>query len=189
MTTRLNYRIRNALNKLVREVVTSPETEAAAEAAYETARPLVVDVLTSRWPAVDMECLKRYGFARRSNEGYYLDLTSDVGFTQFKFKCDDSEAPYVPDNSEPTGCSGEVYAAVRAWRDANDIHRTALEALQNNYFALINGATTLEEVEAVWPGADAVRRTVRGVPAVQGVGEEIIRRVMEDVRKRAEAAK
>jgi hypothetical protein len=130
-----------------------------------------------------MDVLRKHKVAQRDN-CIRLTLTAG-GVVEFKFS--DADAPWTP----ASGCNKRIYAvderttdAVEDWLAAADAFKKAMEQKRDDYRALIDGSTYLEEIESVWPGASVIRqRIVLNLPAT--LTEDAVARIRADHAKAA----
>jgi len=180
---RLTQEHRRWLRNLAQQSLKSPAEQAAEDAAYAVASPLVRKLVEDKYPPKDMKLLAKYEAARRDSR-IRLNLTAG-GVTQFNFRTDE-EAPMRPNRN---GCSWHIYqadeaatAAVLAHAEAVDARQAAFTRKFDDYRALIFYSRKLEEVEAVWPAASALRATLgRTLPVT--LSEEVAARIRADVQQ------
>jgi hypothetical protein len=185
MKLRLNQSSRDALRRLARSVVAAPKETEALEAAYEKAAGLVRRCVETAYPPKDMRVCARYE-AAKIDDCIKLSLTAG-GVEQFQFKTD--TGPLVV---KPT-YTGKIYQAdvdttdaVTDWVLARDAHKKAVDEKIADYHALIQSAATFEAVAEVWPEADQLRGQFGG-QAIAVISPEIIGRIREDVKSRAQS--
>jgi len=183
----LNAELRNLLKRFAFENVKSPKEQAAFDAAYAKAKPLVIDTVTAKYPAKDMKVLDKYGAAvheKRVAYGGYYDNESTFYFLDK----DAQSAPLVPrhvtHNHISYGWTKEVRAALDAYVLARQALNKALDEKKADYTRLIEGSRTFNEVVAVWPAAEQLRPKI--VPAtveqraLAVLSEEAIARIKAD---------
>jgi len=178
---RLTENHRRWLRLLARNTVKVPDKQAAYDAAYAAAAPLVRKLVEKRYPPEDMKLLAKYDVA--GPDCCIRVILTAGGVEQFEFRTDE-ESPWRPDRA---GCRSHLYqaddvttAAVQAYVAAMDALREATDAKLRDYNSLIGHSKKLEEVEAVWPAATALRATLdRTLPVT--LSEDVIARIRADV--------
>lgn len=191
MKTRLNQRGRQALYRLAREVVSCPDNQAVADAAYLHAKNLVTNMIISRFPPIDMLILKRYDVTQE-NETIYISNLRGVAKKNnmgcWCFQADD-KPPLTP-----YSCS-IVYEADDDTRDAVEASIHADEALEDaiktkltDYNALIEASVTFEQVLEVWPEAEKARASCGASQITVPLDDMVIGRIRADVATRQIAA-
>lgn len=187
MANLLRERHRTALQDLIKKVVTCPKEDAAIIEAYAKAAPLVRACVEVEYPVKDMKILKRYDVAEQK-DSIGLRLTSG-GDTKFKFE--DGTGPLVPDHRY-----GKMFLAdeattdaVHDWEAATRKRQEVFEKKRSDYLALVGSARTLEEVEAVWDEAAAIRPMFeKNQTALSVLTPEVIKRIKADVKARQVSA-
>lgn len=181
-TTKLLQSHREFLHQLAKEQVKCPAEEMADKAAYAKAAPLIRKIVEAKYPPKDMKLLKKYDVAT-GDKCIRLQLTAG-GVEQFCFRDNDkTEWPLRPTGYD---CGNHIYAADEKASEAVGAHLLAAGAFKkataaklSDYGALINHSTTLEQIEAVWPAASALRvRLNRAVPVI--LSDEVIARIKAD---------
>lgn len=152
----LNKEMRDALALFATDNVKCPKEEAALDAAYEKAKPLVLDAVVKVYPPADMKVLAKYGAAiSKTVIGFGGNYDHD---SEFRFRTE-AEAPLVPRYNH--NIRVEFTKDARKTLDAYVLARQALgKALtekRRDYYQLIKGSRTFNEVVAVWPAAEALR--------------------------------
>jgi hypothetical protein len=189
-TTKLLQSHRDFLHSLAKEQVKCPAEEMADKAAYAKAAPMVRKIVETKYPPKDMKLLRKYQVAS-GDKCVRLQLTAG-GVEEFCFRdTDKAEWPLRPSGY---GCISHIYAADEKASEAVGAHLLAVGAFKKamaaklaDYGALINHSTTLEQVEAVWPAAAALRpRLNRAVPVI--LSDEVIARIKADAAPLKKAA-
>jgi len=181
----LNKSDRKLLFTFAKSNITCPAEQAAFDAAYDTAKPFVIDAVHKRFPPADMAIMAKYGATREDpciGFGGFYDPDS-----VFRFKPGEA-LPLVP---RTTGCgelrydwSKEALAALNAYVLARQAHRKALDSKIEDYRRLIIGSRTFNDVAAVWPAVEALRtKLIPKTPeqrALAVLSEETIARIKAD---------
>ena len=178
---------REFLSGFAKESVKCAAEEAADAKAYAKAAPLARKALQTKYPVKDMKVLQKYGVAK-GDRCIRLQLTAG-GVVEFKFRGDD--LPLRPNGYD---CGRHIYAtdeaatqAISASLDAEAAFKKAMADKLRDYGALIAHSTTLEQIEAVWPAASALRpRLARSVPVI--LSDDVIARIKADASTMARAA-
>lgn len=184
---RLNDGYRCFLSDLAKQVAKCPAEEKAENDAYKPAAKAVHAIVVARYPVKDMAVLQRYQ-AAEPDTCIRLQLAAG-GVHEFKFR-DGDAIPLAPGGR----CYSRMYQAdadatkiIEIYNRAHDAHKKARKSKLADYEALIKGATTLEEVEEVWPEASALRsRAGRALPMV--LSDEVIARIKADAAARLRQA-
>lgn len=180
---RLNEGDRSFLYGLAKERVACPAEEAADKAAYAKAEAVVRKIVETKYPPKDMKLLVKYEVAA-PDRCIRLQLAAG-GVVEFTFP-DEKAAPLTP-GRRGYGCSSRMYLAdeaatpiIAASLQAKDALKKARGRKLEDYKALIWASTSLEQVEAVWPAAAALRpRKGRALPVV--LSDEVIARIKADI--------
>lgn len=185
---RLNNDYRLFLRRLATKNVTCAAEAAADEAAYKAAEKIVRAMVVDRFPAKDMKVLQRYNVASRDT-CFRIQLAAG-GVVQFEFRgATDDVGIWVPDAT----CSSRLYIAdeaqttiIQSSLDAESAVEDARKRKLEDYCALIEASSTLEQIEEVWPEASALREYAgRTLPAV--LSDDVIARIKADVALRSAA--
>lgn len=182
----LNKNDREALLNFASGNIACPTEEAAMNAAYDLAKPLLLTTVHTRFPPNDMAVLERYGAARR-DDCVRFGGSYDTEST-FYFRKGDTDVPLVPRQS---GCSQLYYewnkearAALNAYVLARQAFEKARKSKLEDYRRLIVGSRTFNDVVAVWPAAEALRaKLIPKTPqqrALAVLSEEAIARIKAD---------
>lgn len=186
---RMNEDHRNFLYQLAQERAKCPTEERADNSAYLRAVPGVRKIIEAAYPPKDMRLLAKYECARPKT-CVKLQLTAG-GIVEFKFRHDDDK-PLMPDRYEDRGrifsAGATESRAVSESLSAAAAFRKALDKKHGDYKALIWAASSLEQIEKVWPlGAAEVRkRAGRSLPVI--LSDEVIARIRADVSSHKIAA-
>jgi hypothetical protein len=188
MSIRMNDAHRSFLFSLAGQNVKCPAEEKAEAAAYDKASPLVRKIVEEKFPPKDMRLLVKYDCAA-PDSCIKLQLTAG-GITQFNFR-DVKDAPLLPNGYE---CRSRIFASDATVSAAVGAHELACGALKkarakimDDYRALIWSTPTLEQIEAVWPEAKALRERLNKTLPVR-LSQDVINRIRADVATRAKAA-
>jgi hypothetical protein len=179
---RLNDTSRRMLRALASDTVSCPEEEAALAAAYAAAEPLVRKMVKEKYPPRDMEVLHKYGAAEQ-DDCIKMQLHAG-GVTQFNFTKD--TGPLVVERTTSGAiylASPDVTDAVLAWEAATAALKKAKTDKLNDYYALVNSVSTMEDVEEIWPDAASVRPRL-GSHALTLLSQETIARLKADIASR-----
>ena len=155
---RLSQKDREALMQFARETVTSPETEARANEAYEAAATAVIAHVDDKFPPRDMQVLKRYRVAAQDlciNGGEWISER------RFEFRKDDPRVPILPKYSFDRRTfvwSREEENLLDQYHYTMAAHKEAIDNKLCHYRALIIGAKSFEDITAVWPAAAKLQR-------------------------------
>lgn len=188
---RMNDQYRQFLYDLAKTTVVCATEGKADKSAYDKAAPLVRKLVEDRYPPKDMKLLLKYEQARQDS-CIRLQLTAG-GVVEFKFRDDDKNHPLTP-GQRHYGCGNRMYAAdeaastaINASILAADAYKKAMSKKLDDYKALIWTSATLDQIEAVWPPASALRdRVGRSLPVV--LSDEVIARIKADVSLTKRAA-
>lgn len=179
----LNKDMRTALAEFAKDNVKCPKEEAAFDAAYAKAKPLVIEAVTKRFPAADMVVMDKYGAAVPKTYVRFGGKYDDD--STFRFRTD-AEAPLTPryNHSEHFEWSKDALKALQAYVLARQAFQKARDEKLRDYQQLVVGSRTFNEVAAVWPAVEALR--VKLIPvtveqrALAVLSEEAIARIRKD---------
>lgn len=150
---------RDALYAFANKNIKCADEEAAFEAAYKAAKPIVLAAVHARFPVKDMKVVSKYGAAQPDKCIQYGGHDE-----QFVFKDDDKSIPLVPRYG---GCSSRSYdwskedrAVLQTYGSTKLTLQKALEAKRADYKRLVLGARKFSDVVAVWPAAEAMRARI-----------------------------
>ncbi len=154
----LNKSDRETLFNFAKANISCPPEKAALDAAYDKAKPYVLEAVQKRFPPADMAIMQKYGATREDpciRFGGYYNADS-----VFHFNTGEA-VPLVPRN---TGCSelhyewsSDALNALNSYVLARHAHRKALDQKIEDYRRLIVGSRTFNDVVAVWPAAESLR--------------------------------
>lgn len=191
MTTknkRLSEDNRASLIRLARKLVRETHPSEELDAAYEGAADAIHAIVTAKYPPKDMAVLLKYDAAApdcciRYSTGHY-----DVN--QFDFRADDKRIPTVPSrycNRVPFLVEGAAVEAMRAYEAAKKAYDQGIAQRENDYRALIQNATSFNQVVDVWPEAERLRENICGrATALSVLSEDVIERLKRDAAIRVE---
>lgn len=186
MSIRMNDALRSRLQDEVIRLVHLPDIGRKEMDAYNIAAPLVRICVQAKYPPKDMLVCEKYGVAT-IDDCIHLQLTQG-GVQAFKFVA--GTGPLVVKKTY----QGQIYLAdqvttlaVLDWIAVHEEHDEKLRALRNDYYALIKGARTLEEIVEIWPEIVTVERYARSY-ALTVLSQDVINRIKADVARRSEQA-
>lgn len=190
MSIRLTIEIRHALNSMVREKITYPAFDDAEEKAREALFEAITNSIEREFPQKDMKVLAKYDCAEKFN-GWHCVMLFDSRRVDMRSSYSNDPVLPVPFKStllvrhRPViRLNADETAVYDKWATARVQQTTQQEKGWADYYALIKGSTTLEQVEKVWPAAAAVRTKInRSLPVI--VLDDVIKRIAADQKKRA----
>lgn len=181
----LNTAMRNRLLAYAKDTIKCPKEEEALDAAYNRAKPYVIEAVRKTFPVKDMKVLEKYGLA-------YPDQCIRFGGRYnhdevFNFRTE-KEAPHRP---RYTSCSEHQYEwsaearkALITYVLARQAHAKAMQQKEKDYKRLIVGSRTFGDVVSVWSAAEKLRSTL--IPATSEqralavLSEDAIARIKAD---------
>lgn len=180
---RLLQWMRDRLSAHAEKVVIPAAEKKTLDAAYAKAAPLVTATVAKKYPPSDMKVLRKYS-AGSQHDSIKLQFPSGV-VTEFKFEKD--EGPYTARASYDDRiflADAPTTAAVEKWEAARDAYVTERKKRMTAYRALIDGASTVEDIVDVWPEVKGILPA--GSPPIP-LGPEQIALVKADLRERKAA--
>lgn len=182
----LNKGDRDQLIIFANKNIKCPAEQAALDAAYDAAKPFVLNTVHLRFPPKDMKVLDRYGAARRDeciSFGGFYDTDS-----VFRFRANDADIPLVPRQNScrelSYDWSKEAREALNAYVLAKQAHKKAVDQKIEDYRKLIVGSRMFSDVVSVWPAAEALRERLMPKTVEQRalavLSEEAIARIRAD---------
>lgn len=178
--------MRDKLKRHIDEAIKPAKELAAKIAAYDVAAPLVLAAVNAKYPQRDMRICKKYDAA----------LIDDCIKVQYpngsveEFKFAPESGPLVPRTGRY--CNSRIFLADDATAAAVEVNATAVKALveetarrRKAYNAMIDAASTMEDLSVVWPEAAAL---IPSDNAVVALGPAEIALVKADMAERAVAA-
>ena len=193
MKTRMTKGLRITLKGIVVKEILRHDLEAELKAAYRAIADSVRAIVTAKYPSEDMAVLERYNLTTR-DDCIMLRLSNGM-VTQFRFE--KRTGPLVAqhytcsrrvyDPGPDDGQGKEVTRQFDTWSDLDKAFTAANKVLWNDYFALIDNARNLEEIEAVWPRVTSLIKR-QPVTAISLVTPELIDRIKRDQAARVETA-
>lgn len=147
--------MRDVLNRHVSSKIDPPAERKAMDAAYRKAAPMVSRMVARKFKPEEMKILTKYGV---SNLDTCIKITMpDARVVEFELR--EADAVAVPSGR----CQGRMYLGDDILMAAYDAHHKSVEAHENEtnkriaaYRALIQSASTVEDIIAVWPEAAAL---------------------------------
>lgn len=180
---RLLQWMRDRLVAHANQVVIPASQKKALDAAYKYAAPRVRLAVEKRYPPAEMKVLRKYG-AGCAQQTVKLQFPTGV-VTEFKFT--EGEFPYtasLPYNERMFLADAATAAAVERWEAARDAYKAERDKRLTAYKAMINGASTVEDIVALWPEASGILPA--GSPPIP-LGPAEIALVKADIRERKAA--
>jgi hypothetical protein len=176
--------MRGVLYRHAKEIVDCPTERKAADKAYATALPLLNAAVEERYPPKDMVILKKYEAA--NNYTTLKVSLSTGGFTQITMR--EGDGMLMPCWHGALAADAKMTKAIDGWLTAEDTLKKAVEKKLADYNALIQAASTFQEVVEVWPEAEAMRTRCGASAVVIAVTPEVVARIRADVAARKKAA-
>lgn len=201
MTVRLNGEHRHYLKGVMTSTVSCPAEEKADEQAYAKVFPMMVKLVADRFPQADMRVLKKYD---KSLPYQKMNVQLEVGgVVLFAFRVgpafDDrikAGVPLSPINDRGYDIPSVMFLADAKTTHAYEEHKMAVAALEKargekyrDYTALIDGASTLEQIEEVWPEAGTLLRKRINATLPVLLSDEVMSRIRADKATRKTQAK
>lgn len=202
MAIRLNGEHRHYLKGVMRSTVSCPAEEAADSKAYAKVEALMNKAVSDRFPQADMRVLRKYG---KSSVMPGIIVQLEVGgVVQFDYRLSkhDSQDDLVKAGyplqpfEDDYNSRRLIFLADAKMTRAYEEHKTALAALEKiqrakyvDYHALIDGASTLEQIEEVWPEAGALLRKRINATLPVVLSDEVMSRIRADSSTRKKNAK
>lgn len=148
---RLTQWMREKLISYATETVKPAAETKALDAAYKKAAPLVRKIVEAKYKPADMAICAKYELTQ-PDACIRLQLANGA-VQEFEFVEDDG-IPIVTRGS----CYSRMYvadekasAAIDAWAAARDAFKAEAKKRIAAYTALVQGSSTVEDVQAVWP--------------------------------------
>lgn len=148
--------MRDKLRAHITGAIKPAKEQKALDVAYKALAPLVMKIVTTKYPPKDMKICERYGVAA-IDDCVMLQLTAG-GVDRFTFSA--GEGPLV---AQDRGCRNRIYLAdeettqaFNAWSKSRDALREEVRKRYDAYAALIKAANTVEDVIAIWPEAATI---------------------------------
>jgi hypothetical protein len=185
---RLTEGMRERLYAMAMKAAVYPKEQREFDRAYAKALPVMTKIVHGDYPASDMAICAKYGVTTKDT-CIRLNLTPG-GVDEFRFA--EADAPVVV--SRGYSCRNRIYACdekatlvFNSWKTA----AVALEEAQNqraaDYRALVNASKTLDEVEAIWPGAGEMRASLANNLQAT-LTADVIARIQADISAQRKAA-
>ena len=186
MKTRLNSFSRERLHNLAKDIVACPKEKAALDKAYAAAEKVVLIAVEKRWPAADMEVLKKYDLHRSLKAAH---TSGNGAYINFEFAEGTERLCAQYQSNRPVILSDKDIALVVTWEKAKAAYNESIQKKLADYKALINGSRNFEDVLEVWPEADKVRGDI-GLNAVSTeLSADVVKRIKADVAARSRMVK
>lgn len=148
--------MRDKLRARASELVNPVAEKKALDAAYKTLAPMVMKVVTAKYPLKDMKICEKYGVAK-IDDCITLQLTAG-GVDRFEFI--HATGPLV---ACANSCRNRIYladddttAAFAKWVMARDVLRVETKKRLDAYYALIRACNTAEDLLELWPEAASI---------------------------------
>jgi len=182
----LNTKDRNILLIFAKDNISCPAEEAAAKAAYDLAKPYVLEAVHKVYPPKDMKIMERYG-ATRPNVCVQFGSRYDHE-SAFNFYPDDKDIPLAP---RYNNCSDREYVWSDEARKALFAYVKAVRAFTDakakklaDYRTLVLGSRMFNDVASVWPAVEFLRTKI--IPettqqrALSVLSEDALERIRKD---------
>jgi hypothetical protein len=176
--------MRERLKHHADKVVVPIKEKKMLEVAYKRALPRVTAVVEKKFPPAEMKILRKWQCTSECKKAKVQYPTGVV--CEFTFE----------DGDQPTKVGGYEYrdqmylvdagdaAAIDAWQTAKEAYETERKKRLIAYKALIDGASTVEDLTDVWPEAKGILPA--GSPPIP-LGPEQIALVRADLKERKAA--